>query len=383
MSCAYSLQGTNAHLILGKASAAVARSPARAWQPRRYWHAPLPHALLHTALASPDQACVWTQATLDRPSVAYLKDCMVGLLLFQLPYHATLCGAACVLGGLPRAHSPHLEHGVQVHGRSMVPSAALLEAACATSSALIDDGATRALALTDASFGAAVVHEPCAVVECQLHVRIGSLQLCSRQADRSATSSTSTGEGPVHLACHAAAAQDAAVLTAPGGRVTRSILADLDLDLLCNMPAQAPPADACTADVHSVPLSAAALQGGYRLHPAAAEAATALHSFTNRGPAHRPSCCLCRPASCGALLCNDRQAANRRLRSCTASARRRRSGTAGRQRGCVRAQRCGSQMAFQIVDLVLVSADVAVSHTNDYMTTWQHIPEPAETPTVR
>ena len=46
-------------------------------------------------------------------------------------------------------------------------------------------------------------------------------------------------------------------------------------------------------------------------------------------------------------------------------------------------QHSSSHSAFQIMDLTCVSEDVAVSHTDDYMTFWQRIPEPAETPSVR
>ena len=53
-------------------------STTHCWQHRRYWHAPLPHALLQAALAAPEQHCVRTQAMLGHPSVAYLRDCMVG-----------------------------------------------------------------------------------------------------------------------------------------------------------------------------------------------------------------------------------------------------------------------------------------------------------------
>ena len=281
-------------------------------------------------------------------------------------------------GALPQ-YSLTTWHAVQVHGRSTLPSFALLEAACATSRALTDDGASQALALTDASFGTAVVHEPAAVVECQLHTRSGSIRLRSRQATPDVKGSVSTGSDSVHLACHAAAAHEAAGIPMPARRTNRSVLAALYFNLLRSLLAQPAPADACTADVCSVPLSEGTLSGGYWIHPAAAEAAAALHNLLHGGPLlHRPSCRLSRAASCGAVLCSGRQASGFRLRACTAATRRRRSGGARRQRRCVRAQRCGGQAAFQLEDLAWVPVHAAASHTQDYTTFWQRIPLPAE-----
>ena len=74
------LQGTNAHAILQQAPARqqlMDAAKAAPWQRKRFWFAPVAHALLHTALAwraSATGLSVALQTHTSHAALAYLND---------------------------------------------------------------------------------------------------------------------------------------------------------------------------------------------------------------------------------------------------------------------------------------------------------------------
>ena len=90
------LQGTNAHLILREEAdlniTVAGAAAAAAWQRRRFWHSPAPHALLHRAFVSAAGGTVSAEGTLDRAAVAFLLDHKV-MLSSHPPYTCACTGS--------------------------------------------------------------------------------------------------------------------------------------------------------------------------------------------------------------------------------------------------------------------------------------------------
>ena len=246
---AFAFQGTNAHAVLGRVASAhpAAVQPSQhAWQLRRCWFAPAPHALLARLAAGGgggSKGVVHLQAALTASSsLAYLWD-----------------------------------H--QVAGRALFPAAAMFEAAYAASAMLLDPGSATASgtvaslpALTSVSIPAPLVLGLGTLIVLHTSVDDGSGGVWVR---------TGGGRQPaVHLA-----GRPARIHMAPGGMATAAEgVPELEGSLLARQltgtlgAAGAAPAPAAIASlVHSQ-----RQQGEqYKMHPAVIDNATQVSAALN------------------------------------------------------------------------------------------------------
>ncbi len=267
---------------------------------------------------------------------------------------------------------------LQVHGQMVVPSCALLELAGAMGRVLADDSASHQIAVTAASFSAAMISAPGGVLRSELHRHSGSVTVSSRAA-----SVAPNAELAVHLSGQVAAIQES---PAPAGRQPgasavrhRGILAALDLKTMAadqgDLDARAA---ACTADLAHKPMAPDST--GFWMHPAAAEAAAALQAFVHRTlPAGCRRCM--RAAACGAYLTGSRRAASRKLRAVAAGQNRPRRGRSGRYVTSMSLQNSGSEIAGHMVDVTaLLAGPSPAADSTSYTTVWQQVPPPPEAP---
>ena len=343
--------------MLPGSSAAMQQQP---WRRRRFWHCPEPHALLRSCVALPDQDCVRTHTLLDRLATAFLQDFQVGGC--ALPARVACMTMFVLLLSQPPQppHSPFV--CMQVHGQKTTSSFALLEAACATGrAAAADDGAAPALALTGACFGSPQASD--GAMQCLLHLRSGAVRLHSMHA--------AAADSAQHLTCNLAAVQERPTSTpVDGSSVSYTILGIVRRAVLHNL----------TAETHTTAFYSIAepgcAQGGFWMHPAAAEAAAAMQTLLHRNPASWQPCRALRPACCGAVLCRGRRAASGKLHASLRSRRRRRG---RRSTASLAVQLCSGQPGFEVAALEQAEAVPLVAAEATYTTIWQRVPEPAQT----
>lgn len=247
----------------------------------------------------------------------------------------------------------------QVHGQPTLSSFALLEIACATGQAAADEGAASTLALVGASFGAASA--PTGMLTCQLHIRSGSMQLCSMHGiDRM--------EQQQHLSGSLSAVREPPTSSWPmqGATASPIILGVLTAAL-----------QSATAQLEAVAAYCSvepAQQDGFLMHPAAAEAVAGLQAVLLR------PCKALSPATCGAVLCRSRRAAVRKLHASMSSRRRRRPRRAA---ASLAAQLCSGEGAFEIAEVEQAAAEPLLPEAGSYITIWQPVPEAVEAETSR
>ena len=234
----FAFQGTNAHVVLLPAAARTPHAPTDrlgTWECRRHWFAPPPHRLLELHMA-----------------------------------HASRRGddANVLCGWLQHAQHAHFwQH--MVNGRSILPGAAMFEAAASSAACLVADGhplAHHQLCLRAAAISAPLLLKPpasAARVQLTVHVyrRSGQLEL----------SSSSGSPAQVHLAARAACVIAAPSSEQPAAPAAQQAVLPLLLPLL--------PASACDpagwqGEALAV-LSTEPLQpGGFACHPAVLDAST-------------------------------------------------------------------------------------------------------------
>lgn len=72
-------QGTNAHTVICEGTSATTSmlGVSALWRHSRFWHAPSPNPLLHTALATPKEGSVIFSVSLSRATLAFFGDCII------------------------------------------------------------------------------------------------------------------------------------------------------------------------------------------------------------------------------------------------------------------------------------------------------------------
>ena len=256
---------------------------------------------------------------------------------------------------------------MQVYGQAILSSFALLEGACATGRAAAEDGAGRVLVLTGACFGP--YSPPGGAMQCLLHPRSGAVQLSSTHASGAGSAQHLSG------ALAAVMERPASRSSSVGSHVSHTILVVVRVALQLARAAESSTAAFCSI---AEPGSA---QGGFWMHPAAAEAAAALQTVMLGNPASWRPCRALRPASCSAVLCHSRQAASRKLHASLSGCRRRRRGR--RAAASLAVQLCDGQAGFEVASLEHADALPLAAVEATYITMWQRVPEPAHTRPAR
>jgi hypothetical protein len=242
----------------------------------------------------------------------------------------------------------------QVHGQRILSSFALLELACAAGRAAADDGATLALALVGATFGAASTSS--GVVECQLQIRSGSVHLCTLDVPESK-------QQQQHMSGCLAAVPE---LPASGPTMQRAVASSTIVGVLHAALRGVP---AVQGGAFCSIKAGSAQRDGFWMHPAAAEAVAGLQAVLTR------PCMALRPVTCGAVLCHSRRAAAGKLHASVSSRRMRRSSRAA---ASLAAQLCSGEGAFEVADLEQVTAEPILPEAGSYTTIWQPVTEPSE-----
>lgn len=250
---AFAFQGTNAHALLctpgtaSPAALACAAAAPEAWQRRRHWFAPTPHALLPRLAAAAGRAgAVHLQAVLGGSALAYLQDHRVG-------------------------------------GRALFPGAAMFEAAHASAMLLLEGGSASAAqpALAGLSIPAPLVLAP-GDAHAMLHTTLDTAGSGALRVQ----SSGSGGRAAVHLAGTVARAQSAAELAGRAASVGSSSDYGMPSPALVQLVAAASPAGSLSLPsvVGCLEQSPRHAQGGsYHLHPALIDCTTQVTSALNSG----------------------------------------------------------------------------------------------------
>lgn len=259
-----------------------------------------------------------------------------------------------------------------MHGQATLPSSAALEAISALGSLSADTSAQQQVVVIQASFGVPVFATGNTVLQSVLHSSTGAVTVSSMAA-RGLHINNNRGSELGVTGFISMVQTVNCFASSELSKVQSTILSVLKISALTQAVSKEADLPSRMADISQPPFTLGS--DGYRLHPAAAEAAASLQTFVHRGLAER--CCRClRATACDVYLGYGSRRAPSRKQHATATPRRKRM---RRSRAIldVAMQNCQGHAVSVVQGMVSEPHEGRPMSDLKFVADWQQISRPA------